>query len=68
MFGSIKNVFIYLDDILIFGDTEAQHDCALKQVLDLAMKNNIKFNKNKIQYKVDKVNYLKHIFLYEAMN
>ncbi|KAL4127438.1 hypothetical protein QTP88_011609 [Uroleucon formosanum] len=53
--------------ILIFGDTEAQHDYALKQVLDLAMKNNIKFNKNKIQYKVDKVNYLGHIFSYEGM-
>uniref|UniRef100_A0A2S2PCF5 RNA-directed DNA polymerase n=1 Tax=Schizaphis graminum TaxID=13262 RepID=A0A2S2PCF5_SCHGA len=67
VFGGIENVFIYLDDILIFGDTEAQHDCALKQVLDLAMKNNIKFNKNKIQYKVDKVNYLGHIFSYEGM-
>ncbi|KAL4127163.1 hypothetical protein QTP88_011361 [Uroleucon formosanum] len=67
VFGGIENVFIYLDDILIFGDTEAQHDYALKQVLDLAMKNNIKFNKNKIQYKVDKVNYLGHIFSYEGM-
>jgi len=34
VFGGIENVFIYLDDILIFGNTEAQHDCALKQVLD----------------------------------
>ncbi|KAL4083841.1 hypothetical protein QTP88_029157 [Uroleucon formosanum] len=67
VFGGIENVFLYLDDILIFGDTEAQHDYALKQVLDLAMKNNIKFNKNKIQYKVDKVNYLGHIFSYEGM-
>ncbi|CAI6369196.1 unnamed protein product [Macrosiphum euphorbiae] len=67
VFGGIENVFIYLDDILVFGDTEAQHDCALKQVLDLAMKNNIKFNKNKIQYKVDKVNYLGHTFSYEGM-
>ncbi|KAF0755067.1 Integrase catalytic domain-containing protein, partial [Aphis craccivora] len=67
VFGGIKNVFIYLDDILIFDDTEAQNDCALKQVLDLAMKNNIKFNKNKIQYKVDKVNFIGHIFSYEGM-
>jgi hypothetical protein len=50
VFGGIENIYKYLDDILIFGDTKAQHECALKQVLDLAKKNNIKFNKNKTQY------------------
>lgn len=51
VFRSIENVCIYLDDLLIFGNTEVQHDSALQQVLDLAVKNNINFRKNKIQYK-----------------
>ncbi|VVC34390.1 Ribonuclease H-like domain,Integrase, catalytic core [Cinara cedri] len=55
-FGSIENIFVYLDDILIFGEIKIQRDIALWQVLDVAMKSNITFNKAKLQFKVDKVN------------
>lgn len=62
IYGGIENVFKYLDDLLTFGNTEAQYDSVLQKVLNLVTKNNIKFNKSKIQFKVNEVSYLGHIF------
>lgn len=55
LFRQITNVFLYLDDILVFGDNEKQHDCALRYVFDKAMENNITFNKAKVHFKVEHV-------------
>jgi hypothetical protein len=51
MFGDIQHVHIMHDDILIEGASETEHDKALKEVLDRAVKYNIKFNPTKIQFK-----------------
>lgn len=60
-FGDISNVIIYFDDILICAETEAEHDKALREVLNRAFKLNIKFNINKFQYKQPTVRYMGHI-------
>lgn len=39
----------------------------MKQDLEKVKENNIKFNKNKMQFKVNKVKYLGHIFSQEGM-
>lgn len=61
-FGDIKNVSIYIDDILIAASNEIEHDEALKLVIERARKFNIKFNKTKLQYKQERIKYLGHIF------
>lgn len=61
-FGGIKNVCVYFDDILINGETQQEHDEALKQVVKQARKLNIKFNLNKLQYEKSEVPFLGMIF------
>nr|CAI5851190.1 unnamed protein product [Callosobruchus analis] len=61
IFGDIPGVQVYFDDIIIFGKDENSHDKALVEVLDRALKNNVKFKFGKLQYKLDKVNFLGHI-------
>lgn len=60
-FGDIPGVNIYIDDILIAAKDEKDHDRILKQVIDRARSINVRFNKEKVQYRVEKVSYLGHI-------
>lgn len=55
IFGDIKGVNIYFDDMIIAAVDEIDHDHILKQVLDQAEKFNVKFNFDKFQYRVNKV-------------
>ena len=66
-FANIPNVTVFIDDILIAADTEDQHDELLQQVVNRARKMNIKFNKDKIQYKVKEVRYLGKIISCEGV-
>jgi hypothetical protein len=60
IFGDIPGVFIIVDDMIIASETEEEHDKILAEVMDRARKNNVKFNRDKIQYKVREVRYLGH--------
>ncbi|XP_044764622.1 uncharacterized protein K02A2.6-like isoform X2 [Coccinella septempunctata] len=51
VFGDILGNKIYIDDLIISGSTEQEHDVVLKKVLDRAKKLGITFNKNKFQFK-----------------
>ena len=66
-FGDIAGVIVYFDDLLISASTEQEHDKILNEVISKARKLNIKFNPNKIQYKVRSVKYLGHNFNKEGM-
>ncbi|XP_053696549.1 uncharacterized protein K02A2.6-like [Sabethes cyaneus] len=59
-FSDIAGVFVYIDDLLIYADNEEEHDCIMKKVIERARQRNIKFNSNKLQYRVNKVRYLGH--------
>lgn len=59
-FKGIPNVIIYIDDVLIAAENEKEHDEVLLQVLKRAEEKNIKFNRDKVQYKVDSVRFLGH--------
>ena len=67
IFGDIPNVFVYIDDILVFGETNEEHDIALETVMKKARINNIKFNKDKFQYKSEQVKYLGFKFQYKTI-
>lgn len=56
-FGNIDGVFIYFDDLPIFARSLEEHDKILKEVLHIALANNVKFNKDKLQFRLPKVKY-----------
>lgn len=49
------------DDLILEVDYEKEHTEILHKVMDRAKELNIKFNADKIQYKVTKVRHLGHI-------
>ena len=60
-FADIPGVLAVYDDITVAGKTLEEHDTALKLVLERARQRNIKFNKSKVQLRVEQVKYLGHI-------
>ena len=54
-FGDIEGVLPVYDDIIVTGETEIEHDRAQHKVLERARERNIRFYKNKIQYRLDKL-------------
>lgn len=66
-FGDIEGVSVYFDDVLIATKNEKEHDQIFNKVIESAKKLNIKFNPDKMQYKVNKVKFLGHEFSKEGM-
>ena len=60
-FGNIEGVHIIADDLIIAAASEAEHDRILQSVLQRARETGVKFNKNKIQFKVPTVTYMGNI-------
>nr|XP_054591203.1 uncharacterized protein K02A2.6-like [Nothobranchius furzeri] len=60
-FGDIPGVFIIADDMIIAAETESEHDNILQKVMERAKEVNVRFNKDKVQFKVDTVKYMGHI-------
>ncbi|GFX16776.1 hypothetical protein TNCV_4187501 [Trichonephila clavipes] len=56
-FGDIEAVEIYFDDIIVAGCDEDSHDAIMSRVLERAKLLNIKFNPDKLQYRVSEVKY-----------
>ncbi|GFY30689.1 transposon Tf2-9 polyprotein [Trichonephila clavipes] len=60
-FGDIEGVEIYFDDIIVAGCDEDSHDAIMSRVLERAKLLNIKFNPDKLQYRVFEVKYVGQI-------
>ena len=69
MFEDIEGVEVVVEDLLICGETKAEHDKRLRKVLECACQRNLKLNKAKSQIKLDEIHYSGHILnlLYEAL-
>ena len=61
MFSDIEGVETYIDDFIIHGSTEEQHDQRLRQVLDRCRKVNLKLNLSKCEFKKTELQYLGHV-------
>ena len=60
-FGDIHGVHIIADDLIIVARNEKEHDRILGSVLQRARDRGVKFNKDKIQFKVSSVTYMGNI-------
>lgn len=58
--AGIKGQAVYIDDILVYGRNQAEHDERLKQALRRFADANLKLNWSKCQIRKDKVKYLGH--------
>lgn len=66
IFGDL-NIGIYFDDFIIAGSNEQEHDKILDEVMSRARKFGVKFNINKVQYKVKEVKYIGQTFSSEGV-
>ena len=58
--GDINGVIIYMDDLLVFGETDGKHDVILRKVLDRILAVVLKLNKEKFIFRTKKVDALGH--------
>ena len=61
MFHDIEGIEVVVDNLLIWGESEEQHDTRLTQVLERARHRNLKLNKSKCQIKKYAITYIGHI-------
>lgn len=65
--NTFKNIFnfdgvaIYIDDILVWGETIEEHNIRLRKVLETAKRNGIKLNKEKCKFALKEIKYMGHI-------
>ncbi len=61
LFGDIDGVEVIFDDIIVAAQDEKEHDEIMAKLLERAKAENVKFNPEKLQYKVKKVKYMGNI-------
>ena len=66
-FGDLPDAHEIADDLIIAASIEKQHDIILRAVLDKARENGVRYNKDKIQFKVDAVEYMGNIVTCEGL-
>ena len=62
-----KFIIAYLDDILIFFQTEKKHEKHIKKVLKKLQEKNLYFKSEKCKFHKQQVKYLKHIITTEKL-
>lgn len=67
IFGDIEGVNLYIDDILISGKSQEEHDLRLKLVLERAEEMNVKFNIKKAHFSKDRVKFFSHYFTSQGL-
>lgn len=50
----------FIDDIVVFGSDETEHETRLKKVLQVLKDNNVLLNETKCAYRVQKIEFLGH--------
>ncbi|UYV81900.1 hypothetical protein LAZ67_21000072, partial [Cordylochernes scorpioides] len=67
LYLGVPNVVTYMDDVLIYSDSETEHLKILEQVLKIAKENGLKFDKTKTQLMQPTERYLGHIVSTEGI-
>lgn len=58
--AGLEGVIVYLDDVMVWGSTQEQHDFRLKCLLDRFKEYNVLLNDNKCLYNVEELEFLGH--------
>lgn len=58
LFRGIDGVIVYMDDVLIHGATEKEHDTTLQRVLEILKDRNMRINEQKSVYSATEVEFL----------
>jgi hypothetical protein len=61
MFSDLTGVECIVDDILVWGETTAEHDSRVQQMLQRCREVNFKLNKSKVAFRVPEVKYVGHL-------
>ena len=61
LLAGMKGVMCYMDDVLIVGQTENEHDENLRAVLSKIMSSGLKLNKEKCELKKQSIRFLGHV-------
>ena len=67
IFGDIPGVYVIADDLIIASSSEQQHDTIFKAVLDRTRQKGVRFNRDKIQFKVSAVQYMGNLVTHEGL-
>ena len=59
--GDVDGCHVIANDLFIVGDNEADHDRIMRAVMKRATDNNVKFNPEKIQFRLPTVMHLGNI-------
>nr|CAH7764203.1 unnamed protein product [Callosobruchus chinensis] len=61
MIARCEGCFNFIDDFLVFGETEEEHDARLNKLMETLKSNNVLLNVNKCTFRVIEVEFLGHI-------
>ena len=61
-FGDIEGAEIIVDDLVVWGRNDEEHDKRLEQALERALKSGLKLNRKKCKFSVNRITYVGHIF------
>ena len=67
LFDDIEGVATYIDDILVWGSNQEEHDERLKLVLERAGSKNLTLNRKKCKVSINEVPYLGHLLSEEGI-
>ena len=59
VFGNLDGLSGIADDTFVYGKNEVEHDQHILNVLDTARENNIRFNPDRFQFKVDQTSFFR---------
>ncbi|XP_018402108.1 PREDICTED: uncharacterized protein K02A2.6-like [Cyphomyrmex costatus] len=68
IFSNIEGVEVYLDDIIVHGKDETEHNKRLMEVLNRAQLRGVKLNLNKCKIGLSRIKYMGHIFSSEGIS
>ncbi len=66
-FEDLEGVEVIVDDILVWGENEQQHDKRLEKVMQRIRERNIKLNPEKCTFKANEVSYMGHLLTADGL-
>ncbi|KAK2724943.1 hypothetical protein QYM36_001408 [Artemia franciscana] len=66
-FEGLEGFEIIIDDMIVYGNTQEEHDERLAAILERALVKGIRFNEEKCEFSVSRVKYFGHVISSEGM-